>query len=54
MLAFRPDQVQVKYQEQIVPVPQAVVGLSSKVLSSEGGWQALVNPEVLVPYLDEV
>jgi len=54
LLAFRPDQVQVKYQEQIVPVPQAVVGLSSKVLSSEGGWQALVNPEVLVPYLDEV
>jgi len=53
LLAFRPDRVQIKYRGQIVSVPQAIVGLSPGYLSPEGGWRALVSPEVLLPYLDE-
>lgn len=53
LLAFRPDRVQVNYRGHIVDVPRALVGLSPGCLSPEGGWRALVSPEVLVPYLDE-
>ncbi|MGI6128464.1 MAG: sigma-E processing peptidase SpoIIGA [bacterium] len=53
LLGFRPDRVQVKYQRKNINVPRAVVGLAPGRLSSEGTWQALVSPEVLMPYLDE-
>ncbi|HKM39219.1 MAG TPA: sigma-E processing peptidase SpoIIGA [bacterium] len=53
LLGFRPDRVQLEYGAQMVPVPHAVVGLSPGKLSPEGGWRALVSPEVLLPYLDK-
>lgn len=53
LLGFRPDRVQVKYRGRSIDIPRAVVGLAPGRLSSEGDWQALVSPEVLMPYLDE-
>ncbi|NLJ81240.1 MAG: sigma-E processing peptidase SpoIIGA, partial [Firmicutes bacterium] len=52
LLGFRPDRVQVKYRAQTIPVPKAVLGLAPGQLSPEGGWRALISPEVLLPYLD--
>lgn len=54
LLAFRPDQVAVSYEGRKVNVPRAVVGLALQRLSPEGSYQALVNPQVVTPYLDEV
>lgn len=53
LLAFRPDQVKVTYAGRRVNIPHAVVGLALQRLSPEGTYQALVNPKVLAPYLDE-
>ncbi|BCV24708.1 sigma-E processing peptidase SpoIIGA [Gelria sp. Kuro-4] len=53
LLAFRPDQVGVTYAGRKTKIPRAVVGLALQRLSPEGAYQALVNPQVLAPYLDE-
>ncbi|MGI6604556.1 MAG: sigma-E processing peptidase SpoIIGA [bacterium] len=53
LLAFRPDKVSVSYGGRRISVPRVVVGLALQSLSPEGSYQALVNPGVLTPYLDE-
>lgn len=47
MLALKPDQVEIEYEEQIYRTERVLLGINQQTLSTDGQFQAIVHPALV-------
>jgi stage II sporulation protein GA (sporulation sigma-E factor processing peptidase) len=47
MLAIKPDQVKVRFNEQWITTSKVLVGIDRGRLSSDGSYQAILHPALI-------
>ena len=47
LVGFKPDKIIVKTNEEVFEIKESIVGIYNNILSSEGNYSALLNPDIL-------